>query len=109
MKWKMPVVIAAAVTCAIVTVKGEEAKVTWEKTCAACHGKDGKGDTKVGKKLGIDDLTDSKVQAKQDEELVKAIKEGAKKDGKTRMQAFGEKLSDDEIKALIAYIRALKK
>ena len=90
----------------------EEAKVNWDKTCAACHGKDGKGDTKMGKKLEVRDLTDPQVQAKlKDEEMTKAIKEGIKnkENGKVKMKAFGGKLSDDEIKALVAYVRGLKK
>ena len=38
-----------------------------------------------------------------------AIKDGVKQNGKTTMKAFGGKLSDDEIKALVAYVRTLKK
>jgi mono/diheme cytochrome c family protein len=88
----------------------EEAKVNWDKNCAACHGKEGKGDTKMGQKLEARDFTDPKVQAAlKDEEMSKAIKEGLKKDGKTQMKAFGDKLSDEEIKALVAHIRGLKK
>ena len=44
-----------------------------------------------------------------DADAAKAIKEGMKEDGKTVMKAFGDKLSDDEIKALVAYVRTLKK
>ena len=109
MKWKLPVVIAATVIGSVVAQADGAKSIFEEKTCASCHGKDGKGDTKMGKKLEIADLTDSKTQDKKDEELVKAIKEGAKKDGKTRMAAFGGKLSDDEIKALVAYVRSFKK
>ena len=35
----------------------------WNMNCAACHGKDGKGQTMMGRKLAIKDLTDAKVQA----------------------------------------------
>ncbi len=87
-----------------------DAKETWEKTCAKCHGADGKGQTKMGQKLGIKDMTDAKVQADlKDEEAFKAIKEGVKdKDGKVLMKA-AEGLSDDEIKALVAQVRSFKK
>ena len=34
---------------------------------------------------------------------------GVKQGGKTTMKAFGGKLTDDEIKALVAYVRTLKK
>ena len=35
----------------------------WDANCAKCHGPDGKGQTKVGKKLNLKDYTDAKVQA----------------------------------------------
>jgi len=35
----------------------------WTKNCAACHGKDGKGETKAGKKADVKDLTDANYQA----------------------------------------------
>ncbi len=64
----------------------------------------------MGQKLGIKDYTDPKVQESfTDDQAFKAIKEGLKdKDGKTRMKA-AEGLSDDEIKALVKYVRSLKK
>ena len=82
----------------------------WDTKCAACHGKDGKGQTKMGRKLDIKDLTDAKFQASfTDADAVKAIKEGmTDKAGKETMKAFGDKLSDDDIKALVAHARSLK-
>jgi Cytochrome c553 len=44
-----------------------------------------------------------------DAKAATAIKDGVKQNGKTTMKAFGGKLSDDEIKALVAYVRTLKK
>jgi cytochrome c553 len=85
-----------------------DAKATYEKDCAKCHGKDGKGQTVMGKKQGAKDYTDAKVQADlKDEGAIKAIKEGYKKDGKEVMKP-SEGLSDDEIKGLVAYMRKFK-
>ena len=55
-------------------------------------------------------LTDAKVQDNfKDEAATKAIKEGLKSpEDKTLMKPF-DTLSDDEIKALVAYVRGLKK
>ena len=92
------------------SARAAEAKDNWEKNCASCHGKDGKGQTTAGKKAGCKDMTDPKVQEElKDDQAIKNIKEGQKKDGKEIMKAFGEKLTDDEIKALVAYVRAFKK
>ncbi|HLX95741.1 MAG TPA: hypothetical protein VKU37_08350, partial [Verrucomicrobiae bacterium] len=54
----------------------------WSLDCAACHGKDGKGQTMMGRRLGIKDLTDAKVQASfTDDQATKAIKEGVTDNG----------------------------
>ena len=102
--------VMAAVCLLSVSSKAADAKEVYDKSCAACHGKDGKGDTPAGKKLKVKDYTDAKVQAElKDEEMVKTIKEGVKDGDKTKMKGFGDKLTDDEIKQLIAYIRSFKK
>jgi mono/diheme cytochrome c family protein len=89
---------------------GADAKANWDANCAQCHGKSGNADTKMGKTLGAKDLTDAKVQAGfSDAKAATSIKDGVKDGGKTTMKAFGGKLSDDEIKALVAYVRTLKK
>ena len=96
---------------ATLSVKGADAKANWDQHCAMCHGKDGKGDTKIGAKLGCKDFTDAKVQADlKDDAAFKAIKEGLKSaDDKKLMKPFGDALSDDEIHALVAYVHTLKK
>jgi len=87
-----------------------EVKENWEKHCQKCHGPDGKGNTRMGKQSGAKDYTDPKVQAEMtDEKAVKVIKEGITEKGKKKMDPYGDKLKDDEIKALITYIRGFKK
>jgi mono/diheme cytochrome c family protein len=87
-----------------------DAKDTYDQHCAKCHGADGKGDTKMGKRLGARDYTDPKIQADlKDDEAIKVIKEGLKdKDGNVLMKPT-EGVSDDDSKALVAYMRAFKK
>jgi mono/diheme cytochrome c family protein len=92
------------------SLRAGDAAAHWAKDCAACHGKGGAADTKMGMKLNAKNLSDPKVQASfTDAQAAQAIKEGIKEDGKTKMKAFGDKLSDDEIKELVAYVRSLKK
>ncbi len=87
-----------------------DVKENWTAHCAKCHGAAGKGDTKMGQKVGVKDYTDPKVQASfTDEEAFKATKEGIVDKGKEKMKGFGEKLSDQEIKDLVAHIRSFKK
>ena len=93
-----------------ISARAADAKANWEANCAQCHGKSGNADTKMGKTLSAKDLTDAKVQGEfTDAKATQSIKEGVKENGKTTMKAFGGKLTDDEIKALVAYVRTLKK
>jgi cytochrome c553 len=100
------------ITVAMVALsaRADDAKAIYEKDCAKCHGVDGKGQTKMGQKLGVKDYTDAKVQAElKDEGATKALKEGLKdKEGKVLMKP-AENLSDDDIKGLVAYVRSFKK
>jgi mono/diheme cytochrome c family protein len=92
------------------TTKAAEAKDNYDNLCAKCHGPEGKGDTKMGQKLGCKDFTDAAVQADiKDDAATSAIKNGLKSpEDKTLMKPF-DQLSDDEVKALVAYVRGLKK
>ena len=81
------------------------------KKCATCHGRDGKGQTVMGKKLNIKDLTNPEVMSKvTDEQIEDQIKNGVKDPatGKDRMLSFKDKLTEDQIKALTKYVRTLK-
>ena len=106
------ILIAATIIAftAAMTASAADAKENWEKTCAKCHGSDGKGQTKMGQKLGMKDYTDAKVQEElKDDRAFKSIKEGLKdKEDKVLMKP-AEGLSDDEIKALVQYVRGFKK
>ncbi len=106
---KMLLLVTMLGLATALSAKAADAKENWDNFCAKCHGAEGKGDTKMGQKLGCKDLSDAKVQADlKDDAAAKAIKEGLKKDEKTLMKAF-DTLSDADIKALVAYVRGLKK
>ncbi len=75
-------------------------KKIFENECRKCHESDGKG-TKRGKGLGSPDFTDAEWQASvTDEQLITSITNGKKK-----MPKQGGKLSPEEIKAVVKYIR----
>jgi cbb3-type cytochrome c oxidase subunit III len=81
----------------------DDAGALFGSQCATCHGKDGKAKTFKAKFNHARNLTDSTWQAEvTDERLYNSIH-----NGKGKMPAFGKKLSDPQINALIAYVRTL--
>lgn len=82
----------------------------YEARCASCHGASGKGDgwrTWLSR-LQLRDFTDSAfMQTLSDEYLFQIIKQGGASIGKPGMPSWGQKLTDLEIKDLVAYIRSL--
>ncbi|HEY4882099.1 MAG TPA: c-type cytochrome [Myxococcales bacterium] len=85
---------------------------TWKAKCASCHGADGKGQTDLGQKMAIADYTDAAWQkGHSDADIKKAITEGVKreKDGKKQeMDGFKDRLPEEQVELLVAYIRSLK-
>jgi mono/diheme cytochrome c family protein len=77
--------------------------------CASCHGADGKGRTKYGKKHDIPNFTTKKWQKEIDDvEIGQKIRDGVIDHGKRVMPAFKSKLEPDQIAALTLYLRGLK-
>ncbi len=76
----------------------------YKSKCAACHGPDGSGQTAVGKSMKLRDLRSADVQKQTDEALVTVITSG-----RGKMPGYQKKLSSDEIKGAVAFVRALGK
>ncbi|GAC1615897.1 MAG: hypothetical protein PVS2B2_28260 [Candidatus Acidiferrum sp.] len=81
-----------------------DADKVYAKNCVLCHAPDGSGSSPSGKALKAKDLASGEVQNKSDEDLTEVITKG-----KGKMPAFGKKIKPEEIKELVAYIRALAK
>jgi len=79
------------------------------RTCATCHGATGRGSWRATVFLiRPRNLTDTKAMAQlSDEYLFNLIKHGGATIGEPGMPAFGYHLTDDEIRALVAYVRTL--
>ena len=80
----------------------DDAAALYKAKCQVCHGPDGKGSA-VGQKIGVRDFHSPEVAKESDAELFTITK-----DGKNKMPKFDGKLTDDQIKALVKYIRSLK-
>jgi cytochrome c6 len=81
-----------------------DAEKIFKAKCVACHAANGSGDTKAGKNLGAQDLRLPAVAQESDSTLVGIISKG-----KNKMPKFDEKLTQEQIKSLIPYVRSLAK
>ncbi len=90
--------LAAAVLASVLAVPVLAAGPadTFQSKCAACHGKDGKGSSPMAQKLGVKDLTVTKLSAADIEKTIA--------NGKGKMTPFKGKLSDAEISALAKWV-----
>jgi mono/diheme cytochrome c family protein len=86
------------------TMVGQDTASLYKTKCATCHGADGKGDTPVGKKLGLRDFSSPEVQKMSDAELTTIIA-----DGKGKMPGYKKSLKPEQIKDLTAFVRELAK
>jgi mono/diheme cytochrome c family protein len=96
-------ITTALVFLTVANARAEDTAALYKTKCAACHGPDGKGDTAAGKKLGARDFHSPEAAKMSDAELFDITKKG-----KEKMPPYDKKLTDDQIKDLIRYIRGLK-
>jgi len=96
-------VVALAGSTAQLAAAQDDAAALYKSKCQVCHGPDGKGDTPAGKKVGVRDFHSPEVAKLSDTELCEITKKG-----KDKMPSYDKKLTDDQIKSLIKYIRSLK-
>jgi mono/diheme cytochrome c family protein len=101
-RFVLALAIMAMMLAPLAAIAADGAAV-YKAKCASCHGPDGKGETSIGKSMKLKSLASAEVQKTSDADLTKTIS-----DGKGKMPAYKAKLSPDEIKALVAYIRTLK-
>ncbi len=86
--------------------RAEDPAKLYGAKCAGCHGKDGKGNPGMAKPLKVDlaalSLVDAPTLAKKDDALVALTLAGQGK-----MPAQKGKIKDEDVKALVAYVRGL--
>jgi mono/diheme cytochrome c family protein len=90
---------------------GSPARALYDAHCAVCHGASGKGDGPGARVLRqvMPDFTDpAAMRAVNDRFLFDIIKKGSSQFGRSNaMPSWGMQLSDEEIRALVTFIRSL--
>ena len=92
---------AALVTPAFAQSSGAD---IYKAKCLMCHGPDGMANNPAGKALKAVSFKDPSVIKASDAELFAAVK-----NGKGKMPPENGKLTDDQIKTVIKYVRTLEK
>ena len=103
-KMKLPLFFVALALFFALPTKADDAAALYKSKCAACHAPDGGGDTPAGKAMNVVDLRSPEIQKMTDAQLIDATT-----NGKDKMPAYKGKITDDQIKQLVAYIRQFAK
>ena len=108
MKKVLSGIVAVAVLCLAGSVVRAQDKANGEKVykakCASCHGPDGKGETAAGKVTKARDICSAEVKKETDAAWTDIIVKG-----KNKMPSYDKKVTDAEVKDVIAYMRSLCK
>jgi mono/diheme cytochrome c family protein len=82
----------------------QDAAATYKSKCQMCHAADGSASTPAGKSTKARPFNSPDVMKMSDDDLIKVTT-----DGHDKMPAFKGKLTDAQIKDLVAYIHTLQK
>ena len=102
MKMKVLVLIACIVL-ASTGLAAADGAATFKAKCAMCHGADGSASSGMGKSMGLKPLGSPEVQKMSDADMTTLISAG-----KGKMPGFKGKLSDEEIGAVVKFVKTLK-
>ena len=103
-------VLTASMSSRALGASLEGGKAIYEESCAKCHGTAGAGDGRAGRSLEHKP-TAFNVTSKlaPDDKLFKATREGGKAVGQSGDMEGFPKLSDEQIRDVIAYVKTLAK
>jgi mono/diheme cytochrome c family protein len=82
----------------------QDGAATYKSKCQMCHGADGTGNTPAGKSTKVHSFSDPDVLKMSDDDLIAVTT-----NGKNKMPAYKGKLTDAQIKDVVAYIHTLQK
>jgi mono/diheme cytochrome c family protein len=97
--------MAVAVSLASAVCFAQSAgEATYKAKCQGCHGTAGTPTPGIAKMMGVKSVTDPEIKKLTADEMIAAVK-----NGKNKMPAQKDKLTDVEIKGAVEYYRSLGK
>jgi cytochrome c553 len=104
-KMKLICLSCAALSLFMLPLSAQDTAASLYKTkCALCHAPDGSGSGPVGTQLNVPNLRLQQARAQTSDQWTQITE-----DGKGKMPAYKGRLSDDQIRQLVTYIRELTK
>jgi cytochrome c6 len=97
-------IIAAIAAFSLPAFAQNTGAAIYSSKCQMCHGADGGGNTPAGKAMKAPSFLSPVVVKEPNADLIAVTK-----NGKGKMPAYAGKLTDTEIKDVIAHIRTLQK
>jgi mono/diheme cytochrome c family protein len=104
MQMKAAVLVLALMACAATSFAQSGGEATYKAKCQMCHGATGEGDTPAGKAMKVKPFSDP-ILIKMSDATILALT----KNGSGKMPAYKDKLTDSQLKEVIAYIHQLQK
>jgi mono/diheme cytochrome c family protein len=99
-------VASLSLLLATASFAGDSGEEVWKARCKGCHGADGKAKTKIGEKEKMADFSLADWQKRHsDAQISQVILEGS--DENPKMKPFKEKLTEEEVAAVVKFIRTL--
>src|SRR5271170_2605721 len=103
LKYIARIVAVSLLTVSSTMVFAQSGADIYKSKCQMCHGADGSGNTPAGKATKARPFNSPEVMKMSDDDLIQVTK-----NGRGKMPAYAGKLTDDQIKAVIAHIRTLQ-
>jgi cytochrome c6 len=82
----------------------QSGEATYKAKCQSCHGAEGTPNPGIAKMMGVKPASDAAVKAHSEAQMIAITS-----DGKGKMPAFKDKLTDAQIKDSVAYFRTFAK
>lgn len=87
-----------------ISTRADDSAGVYKAKCETCHAADGSGNTPAGKATKARDFASPEVKGETDAQLTEILT-----NGRNKMPAYKGKLTDDQIKGLVAYMREFAK
>ena len=100
---KKSLILVVCIALASTAFAAADGAAVYKSKCAMCHGPNGDASSGMAKSMGLKPLNSPDVQKQSAADMTALVT-----NGKGKMPAFKGKLSDEEVSAVVTYVKSLK-